>query len=255
MNAKTLIPFALAVSSLVPALSEFPARSQTSGCGSGESWYLLRIGSPIAANQFRVACNEHDACYDTYGKTKQECDRAFHNRMLGICARDHNTILGRPLRIACNGRADAYYTGVLEHAQDAYNKAQAAARPAGLSSGYFRRSDRPEVYFVNAGARTSCHVQNPSQMEVYGGFGQVRVVSSDAFRDGAQFNGPCLWPDGLYRSSDRPEVYYLFDNLKSACWVRTPQRVEELGGWGKVRIVNQVPRESFVVGRRYSESC
>jgi hypothetical protein len=106
------------------------AVAQTSGCGSGSSWYLLRIGSPIAANQFRVACNEHDACYDTYGKSKQECDKAFHNRMLGICARDHNTWFGRPLKIACNGRADVYYTGVLEHAQDAYDKAQAAAKPS-----------------------------------------------------------------------------------------------------------------------------
>ena len=83
--------------------------------------------TPIAANQFRVACNEHDACYDTYGKSKLDCDNAFHNRMLGICARDHNTIVGRPLKIACNGRADAYYVGVRDHAQDAYNKAQAAA--------------------------------------------------------------------------------------------------------------------------------
>jgi len=125
------------------------AVAQTSGCGSGSSWYLLRIGTPIAANQFRVACNEHDACYDTYGKSKQECDKSFHNRMLGICARDHNTILGRPLRIACNGRADVYYTGVLENAQDAYDKAQAAAQPsssqsaAACSSTYDPRPYRP----------------------------------------------------------------------------------------------------------------
>jgi Group XII secretory phospholipase A2 precursor (PLA2G12) len=105
------------------------AVAKSSGCGSGSSWYLLRIGSPIAANQFRVACNEHDACYDIFGKSKQECDRAFHNRMLGTCARDHNTWLGKPLKIACNGRADAYYTGVLENAQAAYDKAQEAAKP------------------------------------------------------------------------------------------------------------------------------
>ncbi len=131
----------------------------------------------------------------------------------------------------------------------------APSQQSSLSTGYFRRSDRPEVYFVNANSRTSCHVQNPSQMDLYGGFGRVRVVSNDLFRDNTQFNGPCLWPDGLYRSNDRPEVYYLFNNWKSACWVRTPQRVEELGGWGRVRVVNQTPRESFIVGRSYSESC
>jgi hypothetical protein len=49
--------------------------------------------------------------------------------MLGICARDHNTIVGRPLKIACNGRADVFYTGVLEGGGTAYNDAQRAAAP------------------------------------------------------------------------------------------------------------------------------
>ena len=47
--------------------------------------------------------------------------------MLGICARGHKTIIERPLKIVCNGRADAYYTGVLEGGKDKYNKAQASA--------------------------------------------------------------------------------------------------------------------------------
>lgn len=127
--------------------------------------------------------------------------------------------------------------------------------PINLVSGYFRRSDRPEVYFVNAGNRTACHVQNPSQMEVYGGFGQVQTVQGDGFRSGAQFTGSCAWPDGLYRSSDRPEVYYLHNNWRSACWVRTPERVEQLGGWGRVRLINNTSRESLTVGRSYSERC
>ncbi|MEY2914817.1 MAG: hypothetical protein RLZZ184_4126 [Cyanobacteriota bacterium] len=110
--------------------STSPVLAQTAGCGSGWSNTALKVLSPVASNQFRVACNEHDACYDTYGKSKQECDKAFHNRMLGICSRDHNTILGRPLRIACNGRADAYYAAVRDYGSDAYNKAQAAVKPS-----------------------------------------------------------------------------------------------------------------------------
>ncbi len=130
MKLKLLKPLWIFLLSPIVVFDNSSAVAQTSGCGSGSSWYLLRINSPIAANQFRVACDEHDDCYDTYGKSKQECDKAFHNRMLGICASDHNTIIGRPLRIACNGRADVYYTGVLEYAQDAYDKAQAQAKPA-----------------------------------------------------------------------------------------------------------------------------
>lgn len=49
--------------------------------------------------------------------------------MLGICARDHNTWFGRPLKIACNGRADAYYNAVRK-SQSAYDAAQNAARPS-----------------------------------------------------------------------------------------------------------------------------
>ena len=99
----------------------------TSGCGSGWSKVALMVFSPIASNQFRVACNEHDACYDTFGKSKSECDIAFHNRMLGICSSDHNTWFGKGLKALCNGRADAYYNAVRMSAQDAYNTAQKRA--------------------------------------------------------------------------------------------------------------------------------
>jgi hypothetical protein len=107
------------------------AIAQSAGCGSGWSNTALKYLSPVGSRQFRVACDEHDVCYDTFGKSRQECDKAFHNRMLGICARNHNTIIGRPLKVACNGRADAYYTGVLEGGRDKYNKAQASASARG----------------------------------------------------------------------------------------------------------------------------
>lgn len=112
--------------------NESSALANSGGCGSGRSWYALRVVSPIAVQQFDVACHEHDKCYETYGKPKQECDKAFHERMLGTCARDHNTILGRPLRALCNGKADAYYTGVMEHGQDAYDAAQNEHKPVGI---------------------------------------------------------------------------------------------------------------------------
>ncbi len=119
-----------AIASPIPSLGTSPVLAQTSGCGSGWSNTALKVLSPVGSRQFRVACNEHDTCYDTFGKSKQECDKAFHNRMLGTCGRDHNTWAGRFLKIACNGRADAYYTGVSEGGQDKYDKAQGAATPS-----------------------------------------------------------------------------------------------------------------------------
>lgn len=111
----------------VVAFDTSPAMAQN-GCGDSSTATLLSILSPVGSRQFGVACNEHDACYDTLGKSKGDCDKAFHTRMLGICARDHNTIFGRPLKIACNGRADAYYSAVNRQGGDAYRKAQEAAQ-------------------------------------------------------------------------------------------------------------------------------
>jgi hypothetical protein len=91
MKLKLQKSFWIVLLSPVLIFDNSSATAQTSGCGSGKSWYLTRVATPVSARQFSVACDEHDACYDTYGKSKQECDKGFHNRMLGICARDHNT--------------------------------------------------------------------------------------------------------------------------------------------------------------------
>ena len=119
------------------------AVAQTSGCGSRESWYLLRIGTPISASQFKAACNEHDDCYDTYGKSKQECDDAFRKRTNSICSRDHKTLVERPLKIQCFAMAKTYYIGVRDLGQSAYENAQAAAfRTSSLT----RRQDIIQIY-------------------------------------------------------------------------------------------------------------
>lgn len=125
-----------------------PIVAQSSnGCGTGSTIYLLQIGTAIAANQFKVACNEHDDCYSTYGKSKQECDKNFHNRMLRICASDHHTIVELPLKRLCNGRADVYYTAVLDHGKPAYNSAQIESEkttPSSIhpNSGYLNAQTR-----------------------------------------------------------------------------------------------------------------
>lgn len=70
-----------------------------------------------------------------------------------------------------------------------------AARP----SGYYRISSRQEVYFLNSSSRSFCHVQDPSQMEVFGGFNQVQVVRNNSFMSGARYIGECVSPDGSLR--------------------------------------------------------
>jgi hypothetical protein len=252
--------------------SDYPYYENVNGCG-GEGWSKTAVRDTWGRVSFREACNNHDRCYMTPGSDVNQCDNRFGFDLRVSCERDSyvrdpvfNKKIPDPVTLsACYPIATTYFGSVRAIGWNWHQAAQAKARryrdlvqiisTSDLTSGYFRQNDRPEVYFVNAGTRTSCHVQNPSQMDVYGGFSQVKIVSGDAFRNGTQLTGPCLWPDGLYKSNDRAEVYYLYDNWKSACWVRTPQRVVQLGGWSRVRIVSQTPRESFIVGRSYSESC
>lgn len=191
------------------------AVAQTSGCGSGSSWYLLRIGTPIAANQFRLACNEHDACYDTYGKSKQECDNAFHNRMLGICARDHNTIVGQPLKIACNGSADAYYVGVRDHAQDAYKKAQAAAPRVG----YF--DDGGTGFYSNG--TSYCGFVSPKHFDFYKQVNQAPTLGRQNPSSFGRNAGVCPLPSGYF---DNGTTVFFSAGNKTFCGFPNPQALD-----------------------------
>lgn len=174
-----------------------PVLAQTSGCGSGPSWYLARVGTPIAANQFRVACEEHDKCYDTHGALKSVCDKAFHNRMLGICARDHNTILGRPLRIACNGRADAYYTGVLEYGQDSFDKAQAAANSQPSSQGgYFANGGT--TYYSDGSGYCGFVSGGHYQLHRFGHDTDIPRLGNRSKSEFGAYTGPCSVPSGYF---------------------------------------------------------
>lgn len=104
------------------------------------------------------------------------------------------------------------------------------------------------------GASFSPNYKNGSASETVRGIDYYWGTDDPStYRVGVNFTGPCSWPDGLYRSSEKPEVYYLRNG--SASWVRTPQKVEELGGWGRVRLIDNTSRQGLTVGRSYSERC
>jgi hypothetical protein len=72
----------------------------------------------------------------------------------------------------------------------------------GWPNGFFRRSNQPEVYRMYGGGipefnigDSFCHVVNEAQMNAYGGFGQVRVVSPGSeLGRGRTFTGECSNP-------------------------------------------------------------
>jgi hypothetical protein len=110
--------------------------------------------------------------------------------------------------------------------------------------GFFRQAQRPEVYWQFSGHQY-CHVQNPAQMNAFGGFGQVRVMQNPPLR--GEFAGPCPWPQGFWRRSDRPEVYLI--SRGRICHVINPQQMEAYGGFGRVRVVPPDSRVTVGLGR------
>jgi hypothetical protein len=110
-------------------MAVFAKHNVQNGCGDDTGLGRLVPNAPTGAS-FQRACNNHDKCYGELGQDKGSCDRAFHNEMLDQCGRTFNTIIARPLRKACNGIADTYYSTVSRssNAAAAYRESQAHAR-------------------------------------------------------------------------------------------------------------------------------
>jgi len=109
---------------------------ESNGCGSADgfnvpdapflvwstSWvlhYLTGETVPIA-DTFKDACNTHDICYCTAGKSQGDCDTEFLNNLLKSCS---STISGI-LDPACEVFAYGYYEAVSDLGQNPYYTAQ-----------------------------------------------------------------------------------------------------------------------------------
>jgi len=124
-----------------------------------------------------------------------------------------------------------------------------------FQGGFLRQGNRQEVLFQYTPSGY-CHVQNPAQMNAYGGFGQVRVVP--VADPSGRFTGPCPWPNGFYRRSNEQAVYRLFgrgpDGIGGrACHVVDPAQMARFGGFGRVTVVE--PRSELFVDRERPGPC
>lgn len=65
----------------------------------------------------------------------------------------------------------------------------------GFLTGFYRRTNDPKVYGVNAQQGVACWVSSPQMMDAYGGFDRVKVVddSSDISAQ-RRDQGGCVWP-------------------------------------------------------------
>lgn len=120
---------------------------------------------------------------------------------------------------------------------------------------FYRQSDRPEVMFQYDNDY-HCHVQNPSQMEAWGGFGLVNTLPRVQMR--GEFTGPCPFPDGFYRLSNDARVYRLygggmFNVGEFSCYVTDPAQMARYGGFGQVRVIE--PSSDISIARPRPGPC
>lgn len=96
-------------------------------CDNGETPAARRDGCSGGRSNdlsFKPACDEHDTCYSTPGRSKASCDSEFLANMNTLCATFAFGGLG-----VCQAEAQVYYQAVRSapQAQDGYNAGQAWA--------------------------------------------------------------------------------------------------------------------------------
>lgn len=102
------------------------------GCASQSAWrpcgpgYLnnIFIRQHFAGVDQRPACQAHDECYATSGRSRLECDQQFYNNMLDRCACSNYPCL-------CRMGALRWYMQVRVHGVLGYWKAQRRALSCG----------------------------------------------------------------------------------------------------------------------------
>ena len=132
---------------------------------------------------------------------------------------------------------------------------EAVRSDSAVRGSFYQQQGRPEVMFQFADTH-HCHVQNPSQMNAYGGWNRVRKVPRLAMR--GEFTGACGWPNGFFRRVEDPAVYRLYGAGpmklgRFACHVVDPRQMGLFGGFGLVATVEQ--SSDLFRGREQPTEC
>jgi hypothetical protein len=91
--------------------SAFPYYEPVDGC-SAPGYYFT-----YSSNRwFKDACDNHDVCYMTPGKSRLTCDVLFREKLFKVCETTSN--------LECRITAEVYYNAVRKYGEEFYNKAQ-----------------------------------------------------------------------------------------------------------------------------------
>lgn len=90
----------------------------------GTSWHERWVRDRWGRADFTGACRNHDRCYETCGRSKDDCDHAFHGDLRAACRRGYRSYLQRPLLRTCLELANTYHSAVHRMGGNAYRSAQ-----------------------------------------------------------------------------------------------------------------------------------
>lgn len=121
-------------------------------------------------------------------------------------------------------------------------------------NGQFRRAgDRPEIYMSFHDGRSVCRVESQGHLRALGGETKVIVMPAGTnILSGKNYTGGCGWPNGMYRRSNEPEVFRMYDS-QFYCHVPTEAALASLGGWSFVTTVD--PGSDIGRGRVHKGQC
>ena len=131
----------------------------------------------------------------------------------------------------------------------------------GFPEGFYRGKGTAAVRYMRPDTGWSCHVQNETQMEAYGGFTRVQDValmstaSSQSPLFGRADIGECAWPNGLFRYASGNLASYTIRGLYGVqCVVRDDAQLERLKrSYGAVRLIPET--SDLFVNSRYAGNC
>lgn len=104
--------------------------STFNGCGPASGIDLGWFGKreppdrPLWLADFAEACNHHDCCYGTCGKSKADCDSTFLEELLDACAINPAGLVSGIGAMYCAQIAGIYFAAVAGGGADAYQVAQ-----------------------------------------------------------------------------------------------------------------------------------
>lgn len=132
---------------------------------------------------------------------------------------------------------------------------------SGAGNQFLNGGERGVVQVSSSGQR--CHVQNPQQMEEYGGFGVV-TGNPDGSDLAPGSESACPWQNGFYKNPDGPEIYKLYGDAQGPwgrgdkiCWVVNMEQLGRLGGnnFKEVERDSLNPQDSLGAARSNTGDC